>query len=98
MTITAMTDSEIDRPVRQSITVRAGVERAFRVFTAEFDSWWPRSHHIGTSPMTKSIIEGRVGGRVVVRQRVQQRQLCVVEGIGHANPGRDCNCGQTRQQ
>ena len=68
MTITAMTDSEIDRPVRQSITVRAGVERAFRVFTAEFDSWWPRSHHIGTSPMTKSIIEGRVGGRCYSEQ------------------------------
>ena len=68
MTTTAMTDSEIDRPVRQSITVRASVERAFRVFTAEFDSWWPRSHHIGTSPMTKSIIEGRVGGRCYSEQ------------------------------
>ena len=68
MTTTAMTDSEIDRPVRRSITVRASVERAFRVFTAEFDSWWPRSHHIGTSPMTKSIIEGRVGGRCYSEQ------------------------------
>jgi uncharacterized protein YndB with AHSA1/START domain len=68
MTTTAMTDSEIDRPVRQSITVRASVERAFRVFTAEFDSWWPRSHHIGTSPMTKSVIEGRVGGRCYSEQ------------------------------
>ena len=68
MTTTAMTDSEIDRPVRQSITVRASVERAFRVFTAEFDSWWPRSHHIGTSPMTKSIIEPFVGGRCYSEQ------------------------------
>lgn len=68
MTITTMTDSEIDRPVRQSITVRASAERAFRVFTAEFDSWWPRSHHIGTSPMTKSVIEGRVGGRCYSEQ------------------------------
>jgi uncharacterized protein YndB with AHSA1/START domain len=69
MTTTPMTpDSEIDRPVRQSITVRASVERAFRVFTAEFDSWWPRSHHIGTSPMTKSVIEGRVGGRCYSEQ------------------------------
>jgi uncharacterized protein YndB with AHSA1/START domain len=68
MTTTTTTDSEIDRPVRQSITVRASVERAFRVFTAEFDSWWPRSHHIGKSPMTKSVIEGRVGGRCYSEQ------------------------------
>lgn len=54
--------------VRQSITVRASAERAFRVFTAEFDSWWPRSHHIGSSPMKKAIIEGKVGGRCYSEQ------------------------------
>jgi uncharacterized protein YndB with AHSA1/START domain len=69
MTMTEMTsNSDTDRPVRQSITVRADLERTFRVFTAEFDSWWPRSHHIGTSPMTKSIIEGKVGGRCYSEQ------------------------------
>jgi uncharacterized protein YndB with AHSA1/START domain len=50
-------------PVRKSITVKAGVERAFRVFTAEYDSWWPRTHHIGKTPMTRAILEGRAGGR-----------------------------------
>jgi hypothetical protein len=43
--------------------VSAKPEIAFAVFTADFDSWWPRSHHIGKSPMTKGIIEGRKGGR-----------------------------------
>lgn len=57
-----------DTPVNQSITVRASVERAFRVFAAEFDSWWPRSHHIGSSPMTRAVIEQRVGGRCYAEQ------------------------------
>ncbi len=52
-----------DAPVRKSITVKASAERAFEVFTAEFDSWWPRSHHIGKSPLKKAVIDGRVGGR-----------------------------------
>ena len=54
--------------VRHSVTVKASVERAFQVFTAEFDSWWPRSHHIGKSPMTKAIIEPFVGGRCYSEQ------------------------------
>src|SRR5262249_50945827 len=55
-------------PVRKSIVVDAGPERAFKVFTAEYDSWWPRSHHIGKSPMKKAIIEGKVGGRCYSEQ------------------------------
>ena len=37
-------------PVSKSITVKASVEHAFRVFTEGFDTWWPREHHIGKSP------------------------------------------------
>lgn len=55
--------SELETLVRQSIRVRASAERAFHVYTEGFGSWWPRSHHIGNSPMEKAIIEGRVGGR-----------------------------------
>lgn len=55
--------------VRQSVTVAASPEQAFRVFTADFDSWWPRSHHIGSSPMTKAVIEGNVGGRCYSSQQ-----------------------------
>ena len=65
--MTTMTDQTV-APVRKSITVNASPERAFTVFTAEFDSWWPRSHHIGKAPMKKAIIEGRAGGRCYAEQ------------------------------
>ena len=65
--MTTTTDSTI-APLRKSITVKATPEHAFHVYTAEFDSWWPRSHHIGKSPMKKAIIEGRAGGRCYSEQ------------------------------
>jgi uncharacterized protein YndB with AHSA1/START domain len=64
-----MSTTEQVAPVRKSITVRASVERAFKVFTEDFDSWWPRGHHIGSSPMTRGVIEPRVGGRCYSEQQ-----------------------------
>lgn len=55
-------------PVRKSLTVQASVALAFRVFTEEFDSWWPRTHHIGKAPMKKAIVECRAGGRCYTEQ------------------------------
>lgn len=55
-------------PVRKSIRVKAGVERAYRVFTEEMDSWWPRTHHIGSSPMKRVVVEGRAGGAIYTEQ------------------------------
>jgi uncharacterized protein YndB with AHSA1/START domain len=66
--MTIMTNESVDVPVRKSVVVNADMERAFHVFTAELDSWWPRSHHIGTSPMKKAIIEGKLGGRCYTEQ------------------------------
>ena len=63
-----MTPTVGDQTVQKSITVRAGVERAFRVFTEGFDSWWPRGHHIGKSPMKRAVVEGFVGGRCYSEQ------------------------------
>jgi uncharacterized protein YndB with AHSA1/START domain len=57
-----------DSSVRKSVTVKASQQRAFEVFTAGFDRWWPRSHHIGNAPMKRAVIEGRVGGRCYSEQ------------------------------
>jgi uncharacterized protein YndB with AHSA1/START domain len=54
-------------PVRKSITVRTTAERAFRVFTEEFDSWWPRSHKLFEADLAVAIVEGRAGGRCYQR-------------------------------
>jgi uncharacterized protein YndB with AHSA1/START domain len=56
------------QPVLKTITVKASPEKAFRVFTEGMDSWWPRTHHIGKSPMKKAIVEGRPGGRCYTEQ------------------------------
>ena len=55
-------------PVRKSIHVRASAERAFKVFTQEMDSWWPRTHHIGKSPMKRIVVEERAGGSIYTEQ------------------------------
>jgi len=57
-----------DASVKKSVIVNASVEHAFEVFTAGFDTWWPRSHHIGSSPMTEAVIEPRAGGRCYAKQ------------------------------
>jgi hypothetical protein len=54
--MTTMTDQTAEVPVRKIITVKASAQRAFHVFTQEFDTWWPRSHHIGKAPMKQAFI------------------------------------------
>ncbi len=49
--------------LRRTITVNVPIERAFQVFTDGFDTWWPRSHHIGTAEMAQAILEPRRDGR-----------------------------------
>jgi uncharacterized protein YndB with AHSA1/START domain len=57
-----MTEATLEA-VRREVTVQAPPERAFAVFTERFDSWWPRTHHIGAPEMAEAIIEPRAGGR-----------------------------------
>lgn len=57
------TVTEHTAPVRKSVTVRTSAEHAFTVFTDGFDTWWPRSHHVGESPLAAAVIEGKIGGR-----------------------------------
>ncbi len=50
-------------PVRKELVVAATAEHAFQVFTAGINRWWPRQHHIGSSPLKRAVIEPGVGGR-----------------------------------
>jgi uncharacterized protein YndB with AHSA1/START domain len=50
-------------PVKKTLLVAATPQRAFDVFTAGFDRWWPRTHSIGEAPLQTAVIEGRPGGR-----------------------------------
>ena len=50
-------------PVKKTLVVAASPQKAFDVFTAGFDRWWPRSHSIGESPLKTAVLEGRKGGR-----------------------------------
>jgi hypothetical protein len=61
--MTTTMDSTAQTPIRKRITVKTSVAHAFKLFTDGFDTWWPRSHHIGKSPMKRAIIEGKPGGR-----------------------------------
>jgi len=49
--------------VRHSIIVAAPQERAFTVFTQDFNRWWPRTHKIGPAELAEAVLEGREGGR-----------------------------------
>ena len=52
-----------DPTFRTSITLEAPIDRAFKVFTEGFDTWWPRAHHIGTAEMAEAILEPQADGR-----------------------------------
>ena len=58
-----MTTQATSDVVRTSIVVNAPPQRAFSIFTAGMDSWWPRSHTIGDSPLAEMVLECREGGR-----------------------------------
>jgi hypothetical protein len=48
--------------VTKSVVVDVPQQRAFDVFTTGIDSWWPRSHNIGSSPLKEFIMEPKDGG------------------------------------
>jgi hypothetical protein len=50
-------------PVRKTVWVKATPLRAFEVFSAGIDRWWPKTHGLGAAPLRESVIEPFVGGR-----------------------------------
>jgi uncharacterized protein YndB with AHSA1/START domain len=53
--------------VRSSIIVDAPLERAFQVFTEDFDRFKPREHNMLAVEIAETVIEPRAGGRVYDR-------------------------------
>jgi uncharacterized protein YndB with AHSA1/START domain len=49
--------------VRKSVVINAPLAHAFTVFTERFDSWWPRTHHIGKVEPFTAVLEPSEGGR-----------------------------------
>lgn len=59
-----MTDRTIaPADIRKTLMVKASPQKAFDVFTAGHDRWWPRTHTIGQTPLKTAVLEPGVGGR-----------------------------------
>jgi uncharacterized protein YndB with AHSA1/START domain len=54
-----------NRSIRHEVRVACPVDRAFAVFTARIDGWWPVSHR--TVPGSVMALEAGLGGRVFER-------------------------------
>ena len=52
-----MTQQTTIVPVRQTVVVKTSVEHAFEVFTAGFNTWWPRQHHLSDADLAEAVIE-----------------------------------------
>jgi uncharacterized protein YndB with AHSA1/START domain len=62
-----MTTQTEETAVRVDVVVEAPRERAFRVFTEEFDKVKPRDHTMLDADNAESVFEPRVGGRIYDR-------------------------------
>jgi uncharacterized protein YndB with AHSA1/START domain len=62
-----MSSQATETSVRTSIVVAAPIERAFRVFTEDFDRIKPREHNMLGVDIAETVFEARVGGRIFDR-------------------------------
>lgn len=63
-----MSNATQTETVRLNVTVRASVDRAFQVFTEQFDQIKPRQHNLlAPEPIAETVFENHVGGHVLDR-------------------------------
>jgi uncharacterized protein YndB with AHSA1/START domain len=62
-----MSTQAADTSVSTSIVVAAPIDRAFRVFTQDFDRIKPREHNMLAVDIAETVFERRVGGRIFDR-------------------------------
>lgn len=73
--------------IRVETTVDAPIERAFRVFTEEFDRIKPREHNLLRVEIAETVFERRVGGRVYDRG-VDGTECCWARVLAYEPPHR----------
>ncbi|CAI9416104.1 SRPBCC family protein [Nocardioides sp. T2.26MG-1] len=56
-----------DAVVQRTVVVKGTPEQAFAVFTQQFDAIKPREHNLLGAPIVETVLEPRVGGRIVDR-------------------------------
>jgi hypothetical protein len=62
-------------PIRRSVSVAWDQAAAFRRFTADFATWWPRStHSIGGARVARIVLETHVGG-LIYEEHVDGRRF-----------------------
>lgn len=58
------TETVTVEPVRKTVTVRAGADRAFETFMLRMGRWWPAGHSVlGDEQQADVVVEPGVGGR-----------------------------------
>jgi uncharacterized protein YndB with AHSA1/START domain len=62
-----MTTQTSATSVQTQIVVEASIERAFRVFTEDFDRIKPREHNLLEVEIAETVLEPRVGGHIYDR-------------------------------
>lgn len=62
-----MTAQAQQSSVRKQVVVAAPIERAFRVFTEQFDRIKPREHNLLAVEIAETVFEPRVGGHIYDR-------------------------------
>jgi len=62
-----MTTQTSQTSVRTEIVVEAPIERAFRVFTEDFDRIKPREHNLLEVEIAETVFEARAGGHIYDR-------------------------------
>jgi uncharacterized protein YndB with AHSA1/START domain len=62
-----MSTQTAETSIRVSIVVEAPIERAFKVFTEDFDAFKPREHNLLAVEIAETVFEPRVGGHLYDR-------------------------------
>jgi uncharacterized protein YndB with AHSA1/START domain len=62
-----MTTTSTETTVRREITVAVPVDKAFTVFTEQFDRIKPREHNMLGVPIVETVLEPQVGGHIYDR-------------------------------